>query len=174
MSGALPQLEISTFSNQLFWLVITFSILYFVISRSFLVRIEDIISQRQKYEGSLEDKIIHLNQKITDQQKGIADIYKNIKLQNDAIAKNINNTSSKINEKNREEIQKMIQIKMHEFINSSNNKLALVKDNSYNEYLKLSKIIFANFAPFIKIDEKYNANALRDNFDSRWAELLKL
>jgi F-type H+-transporting ATPase subunit b len=43
----LPQLDLSTFPNQIFWLVITIVVLYWVLSRVALPRIAAVISDRQ-------------------------------------------------------------------------------------------------------------------------------
>ena len=43
----MPQLDISTFSNQIFWLVITLVIIYFVLSKIALPRIASVLSDRQ-------------------------------------------------------------------------------------------------------------------------------
>lgn len=45
-SGGLPQFDMTTWSSQIFWLVVTFGILYFVLSRFILPRIGEGISER--------------------------------------------------------------------------------------------------------------------------------
>lgn len=45
-SGGMPQLDFSTFPNQIFWLVITLVVIYFVLSRIALPRIEGILADR--------------------------------------------------------------------------------------------------------------------------------
>ncbi len=43
----MPQLDIGTFDNQVFWLVITLGVIYFVLSRVALPRIAAILAERQ-------------------------------------------------------------------------------------------------------------------------------
>ncbi len=43
----MPQLEIGTFASQLFWLTVTFSLLYFVLSGSILPKISSVLQGRQ-------------------------------------------------------------------------------------------------------------------------------
>ncbi|MEE9453100.1 MAG: F0F1 ATP synthase subunit B' [Paracoccaceae bacterium] len=43
----MPQLDFSTFPNQIFWLVVTFIVLYFVISRVALPRIGSVLDDRR-------------------------------------------------------------------------------------------------------------------------------
>jgi F-type H+-transporting ATPase subunit b len=42
-----PQLEVWTFPSQIFWLIITFSILYYLLSRKALPRVSEILEARQ-------------------------------------------------------------------------------------------------------------------------------
>jgi F-type H+-transporting ATPase subunit b len=48
----MPQLDFSTFSPQLIWLVITFLGLYLLMSRVALPRIGGVIEQRQSRQGN--------------------------------------------------------------------------------------------------------------------------
>lgn len=43
----MPQLDVSTFSSQIFWLIICFATLYFLLSRRALPRISEILEARQ-------------------------------------------------------------------------------------------------------------------------------
>ena len=44
--AGMPQLDFSTFSNQIFWLVITLVVIYFVLSRIALPRIGGALTDR--------------------------------------------------------------------------------------------------------------------------------
>ncbi|MDO5621538.1 MAG: F0F1 ATP synthase subunit B' [Paracoccus sp. (in: a-proteobacteria)] len=46
-STGMPQLDFSTFGNQIFWLLVTLAVLYWVLSRIALPRIASVISDRQ-------------------------------------------------------------------------------------------------------------------------------
>lgn len=46
-SAGLPQLDIGSFPNQIFWLVVTLVVLYWVLSKIALPRIAAVISDRQ-------------------------------------------------------------------------------------------------------------------------------
>ncbi|MBA4489948.1 F0F1 ATP synthase subunit B' [Paracoccus sp. S1E-3] len=46
-SAGMPQLDVSTFGNQIFWLLVTLAVLYWVLSKVALPRIGAIISDRQ-------------------------------------------------------------------------------------------------------------------------------
>lgn len=46
-SGPMPQLDFSTFPNQIFWLVVTLVVIYLVLSRVALPRIAGILAERR-------------------------------------------------------------------------------------------------------------------------------
>ncbi|GGD46022.1 F0F1 ATP synthase subunit B' [Sinisalibacter lacisalsi] len=46
-SSGMPQLDFATFPNQIFWLVVTLVIIYFVLSRIALPRIAGVLAERQ-------------------------------------------------------------------------------------------------------------------------------
>ena len=45
-AGGLPQLDFSTFPNQIFWLVVTLVVIFFVLSRIALPRISAVLAER--------------------------------------------------------------------------------------------------------------------------------
>lgn len=47
MAGGMPQLDVSTFPSQLFWLTVCFGGLYYVMSKHILPRIHEILEHRQ-------------------------------------------------------------------------------------------------------------------------------
>ncbi|MEX0286320.1 MAG: F0F1 ATP synthase subunit B' [Paracoccaceae bacterium] len=46
-AGGMPQLDFSTFPNQIFWLVVTLVVIYLILSRVALPRIAGILAERQ-------------------------------------------------------------------------------------------------------------------------------
>ncbi|WP_343081872.1 F0F1 ATP synthase subunit B' [Ostreiculturibacter nitratireducens] len=46
-SAGMPQLDFATFPNQIFWLVVTLVVIYFVLSRIALPRIAGVLAERQ-------------------------------------------------------------------------------------------------------------------------------
>lgn len=50
----MPQLDISTFASQIFWLAITFGVLYWVLSTTLLPRVGEVIAARaERIQGDL-------------------------------------------------------------------------------------------------------------------------
>jgi F-type H+-transporting ATPase subunit b len=51
----MPQLDFSTFPSQIFWLAITFTVLYLLMAKLILPKIESVIGQREsRIEGDLQ------------------------------------------------------------------------------------------------------------------------
>ncbi|MEM7752221.1 MAG: F0F1 ATP synthase subunit B' [Pseudomonadota bacterium] len=46
-NAGLPQLDVTTFSNQIFWLVVTLVVIYLVLSKVALPRIASVLAERQ-------------------------------------------------------------------------------------------------------------------------------
>ena len=55
LAAGMPQLDASTFATQIFWLVLSFVVLYILMSRVALPRIHDVLEERQmQIEGNLQ------------------------------------------------------------------------------------------------------------------------
>jgi F-type H+-transporting ATPase subunit b len=53
--GTLPQLDVATFPSQIFWLLLTFGVLYFLVSKSALPHIHEVVEKRRhRIERDLE------------------------------------------------------------------------------------------------------------------------
>lgn len=65
----MPQLDISNFSSQIFWLIICFTILYFYLSKIIIPRIDNIISSRKNIIEEDVNKTYILQQKIDKLQQ---------------------------------------------------------------------------------------------------------
>ena len=46
-NGGMPQLDFSTFPNQIFWLLVTLAVVYLILSRMALPRISSVLAERQ-------------------------------------------------------------------------------------------------------------------------------
>jgi F-type H+-transporting ATPase subunit b len=66
----MPQLDITTFPPQLFWLAVTFLVLYILMSRVALPRVGDILRTREERIAGDLDRAERLNQEAEDALKG--------------------------------------------------------------------------------------------------------
>ena len=60
----MPQLDITTYSSQIFWLVVSFGVLYFFVSRFFLPKVKGIFVDRDNLLNSLIVKIKQIKNEI--------------------------------------------------------------------------------------------------------------
>ena len=95
----MPQLEISTFPSQIFWLVISFLLLYLILSRIIVPRIASVLKDREdeiKNNFELSEK---LYKKTEDINKEIEEIKKETEIESRKIINNLKQiTENKINE----------------------------------------------------------------------------
>ena len=109
----MPQLDFSTFLPQIFWLFISLSFLYIVLSRYALPRVSDVIEERKdiiaqdidsakKYSEESEKAIEDLNLKLSEAKtssqnlinKSIQDIKEDSEIKKSSLIKKINNEIS--------------------------------------------------------------------------------
>ena len=109
----MPQLDFSTFLPQIFWLFISLSFLYIILSRYALPRISDVIEERKdiiaqdidsakEYSEESEKAIEELNLKLSEAKtssqnlinKSIQDIKEDSEIKKSSLIKEINNEIS--------------------------------------------------------------------------------
>ena len=109
----MPQLDFSTFLPQIFWLFISLSFLYIVLSRYALPRVSDVIEERKdiiaqdidsakEYSEESEKAIEELNLKLSEAKtssqnlinKSIQDIKEDSEIKKSSLIKEINNQIS--------------------------------------------------------------------------------
>ena len=109
----MPQLDFSTFLPQIFWLFISLSFLYIVLSRYALTRVSDVIEERKdiiaqdidsakEYSEESEKAIEELNLKLSEAKtssqnlinKSIQDIKEDSEIKKSSLIKKINNEIS--------------------------------------------------------------------------------
>ena len=67
----MPQLEVDTYASQIFWLVLTFIVLFFVLWRVALPQIREILENRQRRI----DQDLERAAALRDEAKGVIDAY---------------------------------------------------------------------------------------------------
>ena len=111
----MPQLDFSTFLPQIFWLFISLSFLYIVLSRYALPRVSDVIEERKdiiaqdidsakEYSAESEKAIEELNLKLSEAKtssqnlinKSLQDIKEDNEIKKSSLIKEINNEISEV------------------------------------------------------------------------------
>ena len=91
----MPQLEITTFSSQIFWLAITFSMLYLILSKFIIPKISFVIKKR---EAEIKNSI-HIAEQIYEDTKIINEEFEEIKKKTQEEARTIINNLKEITSK---------------------------------------------------------------------------
>ena len=159
----MPQLDFSTFLPQIFWLFISLSFLYIVLSRYALPRVSDVIEERKdiiaqdidsakEYSEESEKAIEELNLKLSEAKtssqnlinKSIQDIKEDSEIKKSSLIKEINNQISEAEG----EIKEKKETALAE-ISSISDSLAI----EMLEYLSVRKIDKGKIAALSKMDK---------------------
>ncbi len=112
----MPQFDVSSFSSQLFWLVIVFGFLYFLISKFIAPKAESILIQRNSF---LEENINHAEE-YSKKAKSIKDLREN----------KLDEVNSHVEELNKQAFELMDSRLLHQ-----TNELSIVLDKKKEEAL---------------------------------------
>ena len=108
----MPQLEIATYPSQIFWLVVSFLILYLIMSRIIIPKISSVIKSR---ESEIKNNI-HISEQMYKDTEIINNEYEEIKKNIEEEARGIINylkeTTNKKITKNNELLQKRLEQKL--------------------------------------------------------------
>lgn len=131
----MPQLDITTYTSQLFWLCICFFSMYFIMAKIIIPRIADIIDQRQ----SKIDDYINKAMEIKKQAEESLEKYQNALAQATSEAdKSLNKTQEELNAliaKRQEELDK----KLREKITSSEAQITKSKEQALQQLHEISE-----------------------------------
>ena len=144
----MPQLEITTFPSQIFWLVVSFLMLYLIMSRIIIPRISFVIKKR---ETEIKNNV-HIAEQIYGDTKIINDEFEKIKKETQEEARTIINnlkeiTNKKINE-NTELLKKNLEKKLKksekEIFKKKNKTLKNINKISLNISQEIIKKVLSN------------------------------
>jgi len=132
----MPQLEITTYPSQIFWLVVSFLILYLIMSRVIIPRISSVIKSR---ESEIKNNI-HISEQMYKDTEIINNEYeetkKNIENEARGIINHLKETTSKKINNSTELLKKRLEQKLEkneqEIINKKKKVLKEIKKISLN------------------------------------------
>ena len=132
----MPQLEITTYPSQIFWLVVSFLILYLIMSRVIIPRISSVIKSR---ESEIKNNI-HISEQMYKDTEIINNEYeetkKNIENEARGIINHLKETTSKKINNSTELLKKRLEQKLEkneqEIINNKKKVLKEIKKISLN------------------------------------------
>ena len=65
----LPQLDLTTYSSQVFWLIVSFVVLYFLVAKLAMPRIAEVLEERQERIEDDLDKAETLKKEASDSRR---------------------------------------------------------------------------------------------------------
>ena len=144
----MPQLEITTFPSQIFWLVVSFLMLYLIMSRIIIPRISFVIKKR---ETEIKNNV-HIAEQIYEDTKIINDEFEKIKKETQEEARTIINNLKEITNKkiieNTELLKKNLEKKLKksekEIFKKKNKKLKNINKISLNIAQEIIKKVLSN------------------------------
>ena len=172
MAALLPQLEIFTYSSQIFWLLITFSILYFSLSRVFLPNIQNLLKRREEYIEEIKKETLKEEESILFLDEEHKNLVKEAQEKAAQVIHSANNKAHEIAISNNELIQENIDALKKDIRNTIKNKL----DNSKVELKSDSDEILEIISGGLGIESinKENLNHLAENiFEKIWVDKYK-
>jgi F-type H+-transporting ATPase subunit b len=169
MSALLPQLEISTYYSQIFWLLITFSILYFSLSRVFLPNIANLLQRREEYIEQIKRQTLKEEETIVSIDEAHKNLIQEARDKAAEILHNANNQAQEITLYNNEVIKK----NMYVLENDMNSTIKNTLDHSKTKLKLDCEDILEILLDKMKIESmnKENLHNLsRSIFEQIWAD----
>jgi len=151
--GGLPQMDITTFPSQVFWLIITFGILYLFMWRTAIPKLRNTIEERQdkilidineaeKVKSEAEETLKEYEEKMQSVSKQASDIINQAKTKSDAMI---------------DEIKKNQELKLSKMLNDSKDRISKQYEESRqqieNAKIESIKLISSKFLNDLPSDE---------------------
>ena len=133
----MPQLEITTYPSQIFWLVVSFVILYLIMSRFIIPKISSVIKSR---ESEIKNNI-HISEQMYRDTEIINNEYEEIKKNIEDEAREIINHLKETTNKKITKNAKLLKKKLEQKLEKSEKEIINKKKKEIKEINKISKKI---------------------------------
>jgi len=130
----MPQLEITTFPSQIFWLVVSFLMLYLIMSRIIIPRISFVIKKR---ETEIKNNV-HIAEQIYGDTKIINDEFEKIKKKTQEEARTIINNLKEITNKKIIENTELLKKNLEKKLKKSEKEIFKEKNKTLKNINKIS------------------------------------
>ena len=130
----MPQLEITTYPSQIFWLVVSFLTLYLIMSRIIIPRISSVIKNR---ESQIKNNI-HISEQLYKDTEIINDELEKVRKDTETEAKEIINNLKETTNKKISENYELLKKKLEKKLEKDEQKILLRKKNTLKEINKIS------------------------------------
>ena len=130
----MPQLEITTYPSQIFWLVVSFLTLYLIMSRIIVPRISSVIKNR---ESQIKNNI-HISEQLYKDTEIINDELEKVRKDTETEAKEIINNLKETTNKKISENYELLKKKLEKKLEKDEQKILLRKKKALKEINKIS------------------------------------
>ena len=151
----MPQLEITTFPSQIFWLVVSFLMLYLIMSRIIIPRISFVIKKR---ETEIKNNV-HIAEQIYGDTKIINDEFEKIKKETQEEARTIINNLKEITNKKIIENTELLKKNLEKILEISEKKISQKKDKALKSITSISLLLSKEIIKKIS-NKKINTKSL--------------
>ena len=130
----MPQLEITTYPSQIFWLVVSFLTLYLIMSRIIIPRISSVIKNR---ESQIKNNI-HISEQLYKDTEIINDALEKVRKDTETEAKEIINNLKETTNKKISENYELLKKKLEKKLEKDEQKILIRKKKTLKEINKIS------------------------------------
>jgi len=153
----MPQLEITTYPSQIFWLVVSFLTLYLIMSRIIIPRISSVIKNR---ESQIKNNI-HISEQLYKDTEIINDELEKVRKDTETEAKEIINNLKETTNKKISENYELLKKKLEKKLEKDEQKILLRKKKTLKEINKISLNLSEEIIRKISNDKSEKKNKLK-------------
>ena len=153
----MPQLEITTFPSQIFWLIVSFLILYLMLSKIIIPRISSVIKSR---ESEIKNNI-HISEQLYKDTEIINDEIEKVKNKTETEAREIINNLKEATNKRISDNYKLLKKKLEQKLEKDEKEILLRKKEALKEINKISLSLSDEIIKKISNDKGIKKNKLK-------------
>ena len=153
----MPQLEITTFPSQIFWLIVSFLILYLMLSKIIIPRISSVIKSR---ESEIKNNI-HISEQLYKDTEIINDEIEKVKNKTETEAREIINNLKEATNKRISDNYKLLKKKLEQKLEKDEEEILLRKKEALKEINKISLSLSDEIIKKISNDKGIKKNKLK-------------
>ena len=153
----MPQLEITTYPSQIFWLVVSFLTLYLIMSRIIIPKISSVIKNR---ESQIKNNI-HISEQLYKDTEIINDEIEKVKKKTETEAREIINNLKEATNKRISDNYKLLKKKLEEKLEKDEKEILLRKKKALKEINKISLSLSDEIIKKISNDKDIKKNKLK-------------
>ena len=153
----MPQLEITTYPSQIFWLVVSFLILYLIMSKIIIPKISSVIKSR---ESEIKNNI-HISEQLYKDTEIINDEIEKVKNKTETEAREIINNLKEATNKRISDNYKLLKKKLEQKLEKDEKEILLRKKEALKEINKISLSLSDEIIKKISNDKGIKKNKLK-------------